>query len=150
MISYKPLALGTLLVPSGPSHDPGKKHSYVICTDPCDKGLQVIVPICKRTNHLCDTTCNVQPHEHEFLDVLSFVMYRKADIKEAQFLIDGVTKKLLIPKKNINAQSFLRIKNGICKSKETPRKVKRYLECPQPETAANSPSTGAKPDARNN
>jgi len=48
---------GTILIPSGPSHDAGRKHLFVICSDACDEGKMVLVPISTWINNLCDGTC---------------------------------------------------------------------------------------------
>jgi hypothetical protein len=88
------------------------------------------------TNNLCDATCILQAHEHEWLRRLSWVIYRKARIEAAATLDNGVAQGIFEPRGMMNAQTFLRIWNGICRSPETPRKVKNYRGCQQryPET----------------
>ena len=71
---------GTVLIPSGPSHDPGRMHLHVVCTDPDNDGCQLIVSICTKINSLCDPSCTLQPHEHPFLTKESYVLYRNAEI----------------------------------------------------------------------
>ena len=58
---------GTLLIPSGPSHDPDLKHLHVVCNDTDDDGNNLIVPVASWTNDLCDDTCILLPHEHDFV-----------------------------------------------------------------------------------
>ncbi len=120
---------GTLLIPSGPEDNPDLRHLHVVCTDPCVNGNQIIVSITSWTNDLCDGTCILRAHEHEFLRHKSYVFYRKARIEAATTLDNGVQQGLFEPREAMNAQTFLRIRNGICRSIQTPRKVKQYYGC---------------------
>ncbi|MEH6789953.1 hypothetical protein [Parasphingorhabdus sp.] len=122
---------GAVLMPSGPSHDPGRMHLYVICTDLDQEGRQLIVSICSKINNLCDPACTVQAHEHSFLNKESYVFYRKAQIVDGSSLENGVAAKLFIPKEDVNGQTFLRITKGICTSIQTPKKIKKYFGCPE-------------------
>ncbi len=124
-----PLKRGTILIPSGTNNDLGKKHLFVICSDVCDKGLLVLVPLSSFTNDLCDQTCLLNSGEHPFLVRKSYVLYRKSEIYSASGLVDAVSQGLFSQREDINGQTFLRIKNGFCKSIQTPRKVKIYLNC---------------------
>lgn len=81
------------------------------------------------TNDLCDPTCKLETHEHEWLKHPSYVFYRKARVEAATTLDNGVQQGLFEACEPVNAQTFLRIKNGICGSKQTPRKVKNYFGC---------------------
>lgn len=123
-------AAGTLLIPSGPLEDQNRRHLHVVCTDPCAAGNQIIVSITTWTNDLCDDACILEAHEHEFLRHKSYVLYRKARIEAASTLDNGVAQGLFMTRAPMNGQTFLRIKNGICRSKQTPRKVKKYFGCP--------------------
>ena len=111
-------------------HDPGRKHLFVICTDPCAEGRQAIVSIGTMTNLLCDQTCILQAHEHPFLTSASFVFYRKAQIELQRSIVLGVECGVLIPRDPMNGQSFLRVVRGLCQLQQTPRAVKAYLNCP--------------------
>jgi hypothetical protein len=146
-MSYVPVKKGTILIPSGPSIDKMRKHLFVICTDACNQGCQLLVPICTWTNNLCDGTCVIDPYEHAFLRSKSYVLYRKSLIYESKKLVAGVEAKSLIPDKEMNGQTFLKVRNGICKSSETPRKVKLYAGCEIEFIAASTPSTGGLLDA---
>lgn len=123
---------GTILIPSGPPQDPGRLHLFVVCSDPCSEGKQVIVSVSTRVNSLCDPTCVLQPHEHRFLTKESFVFYRKASIESQSALSTGLQRGTFTSHDDMNAQSFLRIVKGICASPQTPRKVKKYIGCEVP------------------
>ena len=123
-------AKGTLLVPSGPSYDPERKHLHIVCNDTDPKGFNLLVPIASWTKSLCDGTCILLPHEHPWLTrPKSYVFYRNADLFDAISLQRGIEKSLVIVREDCNAQVFLRIRNGVCKSPQTPRKIKRYFGC---------------------
>ncbi len=119
---------GTLLIPSGPSHDPDRKHLHVVCNDTDKNGFVLIVPIASWTNELCDNTCGLLPHDHAFIRRRSWVVYRKASIITAEKLEQGVKSLLVSRHDKMNAAAFLRIKNGICQSSQTPRKIKKYFD----------------------
>ena len=126
---FLPVMRGTLLIPSGTYHDPDRKHLFVICTDPCEKGLQIIVSISTWTNNLCDGTCVLDPHVHRFIRHKSYVMYRSARIEKAETLIKGVEQDLFVPHVAFEVHIFERIASGICSSLHTKRQVKRYYGC---------------------
>ncbi|WP_157785520.1 hypothetical protein [Sinorhizobium fredii] len=71
----------------------------------------------------------MQAHEHEWLRHQSYVFYRKARIEAASTLDNGLQQGLFEQRGDVNGQTFLRIRNGICLSPQTPRKVKQYIGC---------------------
>jgi hypothetical protein len=121
---------GTLLIPSGPSHDPDRRHMFVVCNDTDAGGLNLIVPVTSWTNNLCDATCRLDAHEHGYLRHASYVLYRNARIEPAKALLDGLASKVFTPHDPVNGQVFLKVKNGVCRSPQTPRKIKVYFGCP--------------------
>ena len=127
---------GTILIPSGTSCDAGKMHLFVVCTDACVNGLHLLVPVTSWTNDLCDATCKLAKGEHPFLTHASYILYRKARIEAATDLIYGVEQKTLSPHEMMNGQTFLRIANGICRSSQTPRKIKIYAGCSSMENGS--------------
>lgn len=120
---------GTLLIPSGPTHDADRKHLHIVCTDPCENGNQVVVSVVSWTSELCDNTCILQAYEHDFLKHKSYVFYRKARIEAAATLDNGIQNGTFKLRDPINGQSFLKVCKGICSSSQTPRKVKIYYGC---------------------
>ena len=124
---------GTLLIVSGPKHDPERKHLHVVCNDPDGKGNVALVSVCSVTGTTHDTTCILQQHEHAFLKHESFVLYARAKIVSATSLANGVAAKLMVMHDDMNGQTFLRVFKGVCRSPQTPRKVKKYLGCAELE-----------------
>jgi len=116
-------------VPSGTYHDPDKKHLHIVCNDPDLNGDVMIVSITTYTNDLCDQTCVLHAHEHPWLRHKSYVLYRNAQIISAAALQAGIDSGMVVERDDASAQTFLRIKAGLCNSPQTKRKVKRYLGC---------------------
>jgi hypothetical protein len=126
-MNYLPSKRGTLLVLSGTHVDPDKHHLFVICTDECDNGNFLIAPLCTWTNSYCDPTCILQPHEHQFIKQKSYVLYRKCRLISRTDIERGIEQSTITPKEDLNAQTFLKVRNGITKSPATPNKLKTYM-----------------------
>lgn len=119
----------TFLIPSGPYHDPTRLHLHVVCTDACKDNKYLIVSVSTKYNDKCDQTCVLQPHEHAWLKHESFVFYRNASIIDAETIRKGLAVQVFVQKGDLNGQTLLRITNGICRSPQTPRKIKTYAGC---------------------
>ena len=121
---------GTLLVPSGTTRDRDRRHLHIVCTDPDECGSVILVPISTWTNDFCDATCTLAKHEHPWLTKeKSYVFYRNADFFEVVALERGFKHGQINARADCNAQVFLRVTNGFCKSPHTPKKIKRALNC---------------------
>ena len=120
---------GTLLIPSGPAADLGRRHLHVVCNDTDEDGLNLLVSVTTWTNNLCDPTCRLEAYEHPWLTHSSYILYRKAALREATQLDAGIEQGLFTVQEPMNGQTFLRIRNGVCVSPQTPRKIKRYFGC---------------------
>lgn len=100
-----------------------------MCCDPNENGDVVIVGIATYTNALCDQTCILQSHEHRWLTHDSYVLYRNAEIISAAALQRRIDNGEVLERVDMNAQAFLRVRNGVCASPHTKRKIKRFLGC---------------------
>jgi hypothetical protein len=120
---------GTLLIPSGTTNDPNRRHLHVICNDTDEAGLNLIVSVTSYTSTLCDSTCILEPHEHVWLRHRSYIFYRKAQLVAADALSRGLDERLIVRQADMNMQTFLRVRNGLCLSIQTPRRIKVYLGC---------------------
>jgi hypothetical protein len=121
---------GTLLIPSGPRHDRDRKHLHVVCNDTDEDGNNLVVPITSCRDHRDDPTCILEEWEHEWLWRKSYALYREAKILSATTLENGLKIHKIQRKADINGQAFLKVRNGVCISPRTPRKIKRYFGCP--------------------
>jgi hypothetical protein len=57
------------------------------------------------------------------------VLYRNARIIGCEEISRGVANGALRVHDDLNGQTFLKVKNGLCRSLYTPRKIKNYLNC---------------------
>lgn len=87
----------------------------------------VIVSIASYVNDLCDGTCILQANDHIWLSHKSYVLYRSAQIIEAVRLENGIAAGEILQRDDMNAQTFLRVRNGIRNSPHTKRKVKKFM-----------------------
>jgi hypothetical protein len=129
-MGYSASKCHTMLMPSGTYHDSDRKHLFIVCTDACDKGNHIIVSITGWTNDLCDGTTKLAPGSHRFINKDSYVFYRKARIESSITLSRGVDQGKFILHDMIDDRLLAQIMIGLCSSKQTPRKVKRYAGCP--------------------
>lgn len=132
-------------MPSGTYHDPNLKHLFIVCTDACPEGNHIVVSITGWTNDLCDGTTRLGKDDHPFLYKDSYVLYRKARIEHCSVLTKGVEGGTFEEKDAIDEAWVLKIMVGLCKSKQTPRKVKKYANCPAESDAGPTPAPTSKP-----
>jgi hypothetical protein len=123
---WKPSKKGTLLIPSGTTHDPDKKHLFVICALNHEDAL--LATIASWTNDFCDGACILEAGEHPFIVAKSYVLYRKCRIEKCETLSKGVASGVLIPRPPFADAAFSRICDGINKSKQIPWKIKKAFK----------------------
>lgn len=132
MSLFVPFKRATLLIPSGPEHDPDRKHLFVLLTDPIESpdflGKQVLlVNIATVPDRLpYDATCIIQPAEHRFIKHESYVFYAKARIEAANALLRGVKSGQLIPHDIMDHALVQRISDGLYQSPHTSPKILRF------------------------
>ena len=119
MTGFSPTRGGALLVPSGPTHDPDRKHLYVLLTDPVGQGQQILmVPICSvEPDKFCDDTCLLAVGEHQFLQHESYVAYAKCRVEAALHVLNLVGSGYFIPKDPLSDSIVVRMCNGLATSK---------------------------------
>ena len=125
-----PMRRATVLVPSGPRHDPDRLHLHVLLTNPVGERQEVLlVGIQTRRRHCPDPTCILYPRDHPFIRQESFVSYGRAMIERAKTLSEGVHRGRLIPRDPMDGEVFARILAGINESRHvTPRVLRFYDE----------------------
>lgn len=119
---------GTFLIISGPAHDRDRKHLFVVCTNPCEEGNVLLVPICSCNGRTDDVTCLLEAHEHPFLRHRSFASYQHAQIREVHKIQTGIERGIIAPRQAMNGQSGLKVRNGVARSENTAERVKRYFQ----------------------
>ena len=117
---------------SGPSHDPERLHLHVVCLDVDDDGNTLIVPVASYKNSLCDSACILKAGTHELINRESYILYRKAQIRNADELQEDIDARVIIPQKDMSQHFFLMIRNGVGSSIRTPRNIKKYFNSRKP------------------
>lgn len=131
MSLFLPLKRATLLVPSGPVGDLGRKHLFILLTDPHDDGFggKVVLMVSLssvRPGMPNDPTCILYPGDHLFVKQDSYVVYQKARLEETDKILRGVKNGLLVPQDPMDSAIFARICKGIEDSRLTPPKVLKF------------------------
>ena len=103
-------------------------HLHIVCTDTCERGLNLLVPVSTFYDG-CDDTCELDAGDHEFLQHLSFVFYAQSKLAEASKINRGFRVGALVPKPDMDDEVFARVEAGICASPDTPRTIKKYFGC---------------------
>ena len=119
---------GTFLLQSGTNAQPNLKHLHVVCSDTCPLGGNLIVPVSSFYDG-CDETCLLDAGDHEFVRHLSFIFYARSKVAMAQRIDELVNQGQVILKPDLTEEVFQRVVEGICRSPDTPLKVRRYYGC---------------------
>lgn len=127
---FLPYRKATLLMPSGPEHDPDRMHLFIVLTDPVtgDK-LVLIASLCSVCGGVpYDKTCVLEAGEHQFIRHKSYIDYSKLNIVEAGKLSKGVQTGVFMNKGPMSEDVVNRIIDGVFVSKRTPRESKEFLK----------------------
>ena len=131
---FVPFRRATLLVPSGPTHDPDQKHLFILLTDPAQvldyEGkhslLVGVTTIHAGIPH--DPACELHTGDHPFIKHKSFVFYAEARIEASQKLVDGVKRGVFSHQGMLVEDIFARVCHGLTVSRSTTPKVLAFYE----------------------
>jgi len=135
---FVPFRRATLLVPSGPAHDPDQKHLFVVLTDPVEAFdfagkhslLVGVASLYPDVPH--DPACELHAGDHEFIRHKSYVAYAHARIEPSQKLVNGVKSGDLVAKTMLVQEIFARVCKGLTESLFTaPRIIAFYRAAEQ-------------------
>ena len=109
----------TLLVPSGPTSEPGRKHLFICMTDPVGAGRETLLVSVStlRAGLPHDPTCRLFTADHPFIRQDSFVSYRHARIQPAAAIERGVQSGVLVPREILDGAIFARVCKGLSESR---------------------------------
>jgi len=118
MSLFLPLKRATLLVPSSPDYDLGRKHLFILLTDPiCDQSGRMSVLMVSLSSVKpgipYDSTCILKQGDHPFIRQESYVQYARARIEDPNKLLRGVKAGTLIPFDPMVQNIFARICSGL-------------------------------------
>lgn len=123
----------TLLIPSGPAHDPSRKHLYICVTDPVGAGREtLLVPVATlRQGEPNDPTCRLFPGDHRFFRHESYVNYRFARIDPAGKIEKAVREGNFVPDDILDGAVFARVCKGLTESRFVAPKIRQFYESTQ-------------------
>lgn len=118
----------TLLVPSGTTRNPDKKHLFVVATDASNNNQHLLVPICSIVaNRYHDPACKLGAGEHPFLRRDSYTAYNLCTVKHASQITKLVDSWFYRQKEDMPAHVLDKICRGIEISQFIPRYAKNYF-----------------------
>lgn len=136
---FIPFRRASLLIPSGPIHDPQRKHLFIVLTDPFDdtgNGIsRVLLVSISSLRDGCDRACILKPGDHPFIKHESFVVYRSARIEEAGKIVSAVHNNIFQAHHPVSEQVMLRICQGLETSKHTAPKILKFYKLSSPPIA---------------
>lgn len=125
MSLFLPFRRASLLIPSGPAHDPERKHFFILLTNPyshpdTNVNSVLLVSICS-VQEQCfhDSACYLYPGDHPFINRKSYVAYNLARIEAADKLTRGVKAGLFVQQEIVADEVFARICHGLSQSRHT-------------------------------
>ena len=133
MTAWQAIRRATLLIPSGPLHDPSRHHLHIVLNDPAPDGLgQDRVLIVSVTSiplsQVYDSSCTLFPGEHPFVAKHSYMLYRKAMLADPAALEAKVQNHQYIAKPLLDEKVFSHIITGLLESPYTEPAVLAYFK----------------------
>lgn len=119
----------TVLIPSGPAHDPDRKHLHVVLTDPvAATGEVLIVCVCSiPLSNLYDSSCTFFPGEHPFIVKDSYVDYHRCTLVSSASLEQKVANDEFIAKAPLDPKRFDDVLAGFADSPHVAPKFRRFF-----------------------
>lgn len=112
---------------TGPTKDPSRSHLFVILTNPCSNGNNLIVPVCSATGRH-DNTCLIGPGDHDFFKHLSFVFYAQMSCANGEKIRKEVIEGNFTYMGVLEEKIFARVCAGVASSVYSARKYIQYFE----------------------
>lgn len=128
MQDYVAIKRGTVLVPSGPAHDPDRLHLFILLTDPMGEWQEVLMVSISSVKEGIeyDGTCVLAPGCHEFVKRHSWVDYSTACLLSERKLAVGVTQGRIHKREMLAHPVFVRVCQGLVDSPHVRPKLKKF------------------------
>jgi hypothetical protein len=120
----------TLLVPSGPAHDPDRLHLHIVLTDPLNdasdgKSKVVLAGVCSVPSEgPFDATCIVRAGEHAFISHKSYVYYAFATLYSVETLAKRCSEGTCQRQDPIDDPLLVRVLKGALNSPHTKQRIR--------------------------
>jgi hypothetical protein len=123
----------TLLIPSGPAHDPERLHLHIVLNDPHPDTAQALKVLLVSVtgipaSQMYDPSCSLFAREHPFINKPSYVLYRAARLVDPQLLDTKVLTKAYVAKPLVDEALFAYIVTGLRESLQTAPYLLAYFE----------------------
>ena len=127
---WKAIKGATVLVPSGPAHDPDRLHLQLILTDPiAATGEILMTSLCKiPASNIYDGSCSLFPGEHSFVTLHSYVSYRHCKIVQALMLEAKVSAHEFYAKEELGPKRLGDVLVGFKDSPHVAPKYRRFFD----------------------
>jgi hypothetical protein len=127
-MTFHPTKKATLRMPSGPADDPDRLHLWVILTDTCQDGANLLVSISSvKDGQFHDDSCIIQPGEHRRIIKPSWVEYRRCRVELSAALVRGEAAWLYHREVPVTDELFERMCAGLLTSDfAAPRYIKYF------------------------
>lgn len=128
MTLFFPFKKATLLMQSGPLHDPERLHLFILITDPVGDNKEVLmVSLSSIRDGRHDVACELNPGDHSFINKPSYVLYSHARIEPADKLLKGINEGIFIPQGTITDEVFGKICEGFDASIHVTPRIKKFI-----------------------
>ena len=126
---FLPFPKATVLVASGPDHDPDRKHLFVLLTHGLGEQEEVLLvslsSIVNGVPH--DPSCVLQPGDHPFVKRPTSIRYDKPRYLPRKSLLAAVKQGVFVPHDPVSDQLYDRICAGLLASAFAAPKDKSFL-----------------------
>lgn len=141
MFSYRPSEGDVLHIgETGPRHDRGRGHYFIVLTEPFEGEKCLLVPICT-AHSKCDRTCLLDSNDHDCLHHESFVLYAQLKFYSTSHIAEQAVSGQIEVMTSLRAELLTKVVEGVHTSSLSPLLYKKYLSRFAEWRAANSPST---------
>lgn len=128
MTAWLAVRRATLLISSGPDHDPSRMHLHIVLNDPFGPDGEVLLAcVCSIRGFAYETSCTLFPGEHSFVKYDSYIAYDRCSLAKAAHLETQVASGAMVAKETLNAKVFKFVLEGFEDSTRVRPKYKSFL-----------------------
>ena len=106
----------------------GKRHLRIVITDSNEQNEFLTVVIDTLRSKSQDISCIIEPGEHSFIKVRSFVNYHYAKVLNFTHVFNGLHKGVLVRKEDISDELLKRIQDGAKKTNRLNNNLKIWFD----------------------
>lgn len=134
MSLFLPFQRATLLIPSPSESDAGRKHLFILLTNPYPhpesniKSVLLVSISTLKPSLPHDPACKLYNGDHPFIKDDSYVVYRLARIETADKLIKGVNQGIFKHKETLGGDIFARVCHGLGESRFIAPAILKFYE----------------------